>query len=204
MLKELDQLKSEIEIESEVKFSPEETDYLEQIKTAADLGTYDKSNAALAALAYDAAIVLGLSDNEAKAIAGDEEQPAEVDKAPMSTLTTDTLYNFNKAENKYFSWSYWDGTSGKTLTEKSSGRQIYQMKYTDTGEGVQGETRVKASAFWSALGKLQDDPKPELTIAEATATEKLIEQLPDPDRNNHPGWCNLCHSYCYGDCTAND
>jgi len=23
------------------------------------------------------------------------------------------------------------------------------------------------------------------------------------ERNNHPGWCNKCGSYCYGDCTAN-
>jgi hypothetical protein len=23
------------------------------------------------------------------------------------------------------------------------------------------------------------------------------------ERSNHPGWCDKCHSYCYGDCEAN-
>ncbi len=120
--------------------------------------------------------------------------------AAKSTMTTNSLVNFDQAENQDFSWSYWDGTSGKTLTHKSSARQIYQMKYTDSGESVQGETRVRASAFWSALWELQDDPKPALTQEEENATTKMIGQL--PINNNHPGWCNHCHSYCYGDCRS--
>ncbi len=33
--------------------------------------------------------------------------------------------------------------------------------------------------------------------ASAARLEKKLEE-----RNNHPGWCNRCTSYCYGDCTA--
>lgn len=117
-----------------------------------------------------------------------------------STMVTNTPANFDEAENDVFTWTKWDGTSGKTLREKSTGREIYQMNYTDNGQSVEGETRVKASAFWEALWSLQDDPKPTMTTEEVASFEKAIEQLPED--NNHPGWCNRCHSYCYGDCQS--
>lgn len=108
--------------------------------------------------------------------------------------------NFDKAENADFTWTYWDGTSGKTLTEKATGREIYQMKYTGGGGSVEGETRVKAMAFWDALEELKDAPKPSLTLQEIDSFERTVEQL--HSRNDHPGWCNHCHSYCYGDCQS--
>jgi hypothetical protein len=34
--------------------------------------------------------------------------------------------------------------------------------------------------------------------------EKEMEKIEtmERERQNHPGWCNKCHSYCYGDCEA--
>lgn len=117
------------------------------------------------------------------------------------TMTTSTPINFDEAQNNDFTWSYWDGTSGKTLTEKATGQEIYQMRYTDNGKAVEGETKIKGMAFWRALEMLKNEPaKPSLTPAEEVAANKNIERI--PARNDHPGWCNHCHSYCYGDCTS--
>lgn len=30
--------------------------------------------------------------------------------------------------------------------------------------------------------------------------ERMAQE--DAERREHPGWCDKCHSYCYGDCTA--
>jgi hypothetical protein len=143
-----------------------------------------------------------LSEIEAWLLAWDEYNKwytAQVEAA-KSTMITNTPLNFDEAENEFFAWSHWDGTSGKTLKEKATGREIYQMKYTDNSKSVEGETRVKAIAFWDALEELQDDPKPAPTQEEEAASSRTIERL--PAENNHPGWCNQCHSYCYGDCQS--
>ena len=110
------------------------------------------------------------------------------------TITTNKKYNFDKAENDTFSWSMFDGTRGKQLCHKASGRSIYQMQYIDpkTGyvsESVDEETRQAAIAFWDELQNLQNQ-KP--------AREAVGESV------RGSGWCDRCRSYCYGDCTAND
>jgi len=42
------------------------------------------------------------------------------------------------------------------------------------------------------------------TLAETAATVRLSEKLAldeqDERYKNHPGYCNKCHSFCYGDC----
>jgi len=106
----------------------------------------------------------------------------------MNAITTDTKYNFEKAENDTFSWTAFDGTSGKTLTHKESGRKIYQMAWVDTGEKVTDELKNQVILFRDELKKLQN---PE------------IEEIEFSEEEHGIGWCNICHSYCYGDCQAN-
>lgn len=43
----------------------------------------------------------------------------------------------------------------------------------------------------------------EETIATVRLGEKLEEAEQDASNKHHFGWCNKCHSYCYGDCEAN-
>jgi hypothetical protein len=109
----------------------------------------------------------------------------------MTAIKTDTKYNFTSAENDIFSWSYFDGTSGKHLTHKASGRQIYHMSWLNEQgkmtEDVTGEIKNQAIEFWSELHKLQNaEPEP----------VELVEE------KHSAGWCDKCHSYCYGDCQA--
>ena len=114
----------------------------------------------------------------------------------MTTIITDTAYNFQAAENDLFSWSKWDGTNGNTLTHKPSGRQIYQMHWCDDAgymaERVVGEVCEAVSAFWVELRKLQEQKPP---ICDDDDPE------PEP-QHGQSGYCRKCHSYCYGDCTA--
>ena len=46
-----------------------------------------------------------------------------------------------------------------------------------------------------------------LAAEEVAAYERAADEdaLTEMDRNNHgrPGWCNICHSFCFGDCQAN-
>lgn len=111
----------------------------------------------------------------------------------MTTIQTDTKYNFREAESDQFSWSFWDGTNGKTLTHKPSGRQIYQMHWlNDQGkmaEKVEGETQQEVMNFWHELQKLQDQKPPRVEV----------DFDPEP-RHGENGYCRKCHSYCYGDC----
>jgi hypothetical protein len=109
------------------------------------------------------------------------------------TLITNTKYNFDKAENAIFSWSYYDGTNGGTLRHKASGREIYQMYWCTNGkmaEPVEGEARQQASAFWSELRALQKQKPPKVEVADT-----------EPAHGQN-GYCRKCHSYCYGDCQA--
>ena len=44
------------------------------------------------------------------------------------------------------------------------------------------------------------------TLAETAANEAMVEKFAlaeqDERYKNHPGYCNKCHTFCYGDCTA--
>jgi len=108
------------------------------------------------------------------------------------TIQTNTKYNFDQAQDQNFSWTKWDGTSGSTLTHKATGREIYQMRWSD-GKMVDGETRTLACKFWDELHALQEQ-KPALA--------DVVETDPEPQHGQN-GYCRKCHSYCYGDCEAN-
>lgn len=123
-------------------------------------------------------------------------------EATKQAMTTNTRINFDKAETDEFSWTYYDGTSGKTLREKSTGREIYQMRYTDKNEAVTGETKEKAKAFWRALESLKEKPAPLFTGEEMARIEKIEFAMTEP-KHGENGYCRKCHSYCWGDCEAN-
>lgn len=110
----------------------------------------------------------------------------------MNTIQTNKQYNFDQAENDIFSWNTWDGTSGKTLKHKASGREIYQMRWSDTGKPVETEIKQAACNFWDELHALQKQPAP-----------KVSEPVETEPAHGHNGYCRKCHSYCYGDCEAN-
>ena len=117
----------------------------------------------------------------------------------MTTITTNTKYNFTDAESDLFSWSSFDGTSGKTLTHKASGRQIYQMQWCNkqgyTVEKVEGEICQAVKEFWAELRRLQAQ-KPPMVEAD------YYDSDPEP-KHGVNGYCRKCHSYCYTDCEAN-
>ena len=123
-------------------------------------------------------------------------------EATKQAMTTNTRVNFEQAETDEFSWTYWDGTSGKTLREKSTGREIYQMRYTDKSEAITGETREKVMAFWRAMEGLKENPAPLYTGEESAKIEKMDFEMTEPKHGKN-GYCRKCHSYCWGDCEAN-
>ena len=47
---------------------------------------------------------------------------------------------------------------------------------------------------------------PGTTIEESISQEKIAEKLDldeqDNHNENHAGYCQICHTFCYGDCTA--
>jgi len=110
----------------------------------------------------------------------------------MDTIKTDTKYNFTKAENNIFSWSYMDGTSGNILVHKPSGRRIYQMTWLDKNgkmaETVGDDIRKDAILFKDELNILQD-AKPQMQA--------------EPELEADTNYCLKCGSYCWGDCEAN-
>ncbi len=111
------------------------------------------------------------------------------------TIKTNTFYNFDKAENDVFSWSYWDGTSGSILTHKASGRQIYQMHWLNEkdkmAEAVEGETREAALAFWNEFSQIKKDREAEMhkasmerflnEVDDINSEEELMRKMDDPN-----------------------
>ena len=117
----------------------------------------------------------------------------------MTTINTNTKYNFTDAENDLFSWTHYDGANGDYLTHKPSGRQIYQMQWVDPKSGyvtgkIDDETCQAVKAFRAELRNLQDQKPPRV--------EADYDFDPEP-RHGQNGYCRKCHSYCYGDCQAN-
>ncbi len=45
-----------------------------------------------------------------------------------------------------------------------------------------------------------------LSFDEVAANEAISEKMEldmlDSNNKTHPGWCTICHTYCYGDCEA--
>ena len=56
--------------------------------------------------------------------------------------------------------------------------------------------------------KNEDDEFKRIKAVEIASKEKTDANMDKIEghlvaRNTHPGWCNQCYSYCYGDCQAN-
>lgn len=129
----------------------------------------------------------------------------QVEITKQSIQCNEPGQNFDKAENDEFTWTYWDGTSGKTLIRKPANREIYQMRYTDNGEAIEGDEKTKVMIFWQALKELQKAPRlqPPYTAEETARIEKLEEYNESEPEHGISGYCRKCHSYCWGDCEAN-
>ena len=83
MLSVLQQLKNRMEKEYLVILDSDDISYLEQIKTEKDLTNYtDDGSGKMCALAYDAAIALGLTREQASVVAGD---PPEIAPPPVQS-----------------------------------------------------------------------------------------------------------------------
>ena len=115
--------------------------------------------------------------------------------AVAATIITDKQYNFTTAENDTFAWTQWDGTNGKQLLHKATGKSIYQMQWIgDNGkctETVDAETKALAIDFWAALAILQ-----------AQKPARNDEPISTEPQHGQNGYCRKCHSYCYGDCQS--
>lgn len=111
------------------------------------------------------------------------------------TIQTNTHYNFDKAENDVFSWSYWDGTSGRILTHKATDRQIYQMHWLNEkgkmSDKVEGDVREQALMFWSEFHAIQKEREAQMRkesterflseVDDIAAEENLMRKMDDPN-----------------------
>jgi len=75
MINVLKSMQERIEKDNEIKLTEVEIAYLESIRTSDDIGNFDHDNEQMLALAYDAALALGLSKTQALIATG--EIPAE-------------------------------------------------------------------------------------------------------------------------------
>lgn len=108
-------------------------------------------------------------------------------------LTTNTKFNFTKAENNVFSWNYFDGDG--LLVHKATGRQIYQMHWLSSdgkmSERVVGSDANDVIAFWDELYALKKSRAAELSkekmasidedLMEIEKEQDLIRRMDDPD-----------------------
>ena len=132
-------------------------------------------------------------------------------------------YNLKTGREKYerYEISMYHAQSGKTIKANEIS-QLWEMSKRDMEAKKQGAVVKLGDAY---LGQKAYDVLTALILAanaevgksdefialEQAETEK--ERIGDENmrrmedeqrqREKHPGWCNKCHSYCYGDCTAN-
>lgn len=85
MNSKIKKLIEQLERDNEAPLTQREYDYLEQIKTVDDVKNYTVDHDLMSALAYDAALAMGLSRKQAEQIAGDtvEQQPAKQEYQSM-------------------------------------------------------------------------------------------------------------------------
>jgi hypothetical protein len=62
---------------------------------------------------------------------------------------------------------------------------------------AEAQARCTGDAEYIAPKKSEE----EKAAKQAEETAKI--NASDKERRSHVGWCNHCHSYCYGDCQAN-
>jgi hypothetical protein len=109
---------------------------------------------------------------------------------PKMTIKTDYRINFTHAENDQF---VWDSLNPDTLTYKPTGQEIYQMmwyEYRNSKPIIDPTVIAAVTGFWDELKNLQTAP-----VYSGEPVDAIEE--------HGFGWCDKCHSYCYGDCAAN-
>jgi len=92
------------------------------------------------------------------------------------------------------------------LVDLTNDRIIWRGESIST-EDVKDRYSVRDTPIWDKAIKLREEIK-EVNIAARTANKIKNETELDKiakhmdDRKTHPGWCDKCCSYCYGDCEA--
>ena len=88
----------------------------------------------------------------------------------------------------------------------------YDSIYLDNNEFLGVDKETVAHLFAEVLTGKHQKKTPEMsfsagcTMEETAAIEKMSEKADlleqDGRHSHHHGYCNKCHSYCYGDCEA--
>jgi hypothetical protein len=197
MKNELKALKERIECDSEFPLTAEMNAYLEQIQSADDLKNFtDGGNGDLVALAYDAALALGLSEIQARIISG--ELPAD------SEETIEVFYR----DGEYL-WGYsLHGEEAKFLESIGLARHIdgwgYHVKDAVIEKLGQKFTRLQARELAQPAidaKKFSEDAEKaahERVFSEAARTGKPVVLDSYSDECNDPREeCDLDHVTVY-------
>jgi hypothetical protein len=91
-----------------------------------------------------------------------------------------------------------------------------QEKYPQGAYARLGNAYISQDVYDILTGMIEElnaeneksDEQVAIENAEAAKKQKAIENekrinAEQAERETHDGWCNKCHSYCYGDCEAN-
>ena len=111
----------------------------------------------------------------------------------------------------------WNGYADYTLTRNGKPCGTFNTQYcaiTIDGHEYLGCDRtemepIRSQIFDEGVNRFPRDNDTQAggTLAETAAAVKVAEkcELSEQDSRykDHPGYCNQCHSFCYGDCEAN-
>ena len=132
-------------------------------------------------------------------------------------------YNIKTGREKYerYEISMYHAQSGKTIKTSEVG-QLWELSKSDMEAKKQGAVAKLGNAYlgektYAVVTKLiaavdaEVGRSDEFVAFEQAEIERKrigdenMRRMEDEQRQRekHPGWCNKCHSYCYGDCTAN-
>ena len=128
--------------------------------------------------------------------------------ATINIIPTD--YVGNPQEALGYAWEdCLNKVPGIDVIKTGTWRETAQAKMSELGI-----TKAHINCMWCGgfSGKLNMpeetpcQPAPatieEVAYADHAAEVKTMEEL-DNENNHSIGWCNICHSYCFGDCEAN-
>lgn len=185
MRKEIELLKNRIEQEREEPLGEKQDAYFESIETAEDVSKFDKADQELVALAYDAALAMGMTKTQALVATG--EAPAEHARTIRLTYR----------EGEYLSGYTAYGEDAKLLEEIGIGRYVSGWGYYLNNDVVKKlGTEFEYRAAWELAQpaildrkafKQMEKERIEKLFAEASLTmrdvliERYTEDCNDPN-----------------------
>ena len=96
------------------------------------------------------------------------------------------------------------------ITRKGSKLQLTDNLVTGDTYPVKDFLKTYCAGKWDKerKGWIVDTDKLSATISRSNHIGLRVDDNPTPSRKmtgstSSNGWCNLCHSYCWGDCEAN-